>query len=126
MKTRPTNRPRVDKLSDDKVKAGYQKFHGAGIVFHTRETKADKLEKIVQNILDGKGDKKTDVFYIVAENHNILSSKKAYKTLKDAGDEAYKNFEFFECYVLTYPKKKEGQDEESFVKFCQKVFRDVS
>ena len=125
LRTRPTNWGRVKSQADDKVEAGYMLFHGAGIVFDPNETDKVKLAAKMERICSGQGNPKVDVLYIVAENHNILSSKMAYERLKEAGLSTAANFASFEVYVCTYPKKEEGMSNEDFEKLCGKIFRDV-
>ena len=126
LRTRPTDWVRVKKLADDKVEAGYMMFHGAGIVFDPNETDKVKLAAKIEKIASGQGNPLVDVLYLVAENHNVLSSKQAHDRLKEAGHSTAANFAQFEVYVCAYPKKEDGMSEEDFSQLCGKIFRDVS
>jgi hypothetical protein len=125
LRTRPTDWDRVKRLADDKVESGYLLFHGAGVVFDPNETDKTKLAAKIEKIAAGNGNPLVDCLYVVAENHNILSSLQAYKRLSDAKDPTAANFSHFDVYVCAYPKKEDGMGDEAFHQLCGKVFRDV-
>ena len=124
-KTRPTSQTRVETEAASKVRMGRPGFHCPAIAFHVKEEDPVKLSSLMKGVQDGTANKKKEIFYLLAENHNVGSHKLAYKRLKDIDSPNAKNFETFESYILTYPSKEENESTEEYHARLKETFKTV-
>lgn len=124
-KTRPTNMKRVEEEAQEKVKAGRPGFHCSAIAFHCKEEDHTKLHTLMTNVQNKTANHKKEIFYLLAENHNVMSHKRAAERLKAVDSVKAKNFETFECYVLSYPTRERDEREDDYNARLKKIFKTV-
>lgn len=127
-KTRPTNMKRVREIGEVKAQKGMHGFHAPAICFHPRYTSRTELEKIMKDICNGTANETINRLYLLAENHNVLSSKHAADICVKNGELAKRDayFASFEAYVLAFPKREAGTTDDQWLNLCKQIFRYVS
>lgn len=76
--------------------------------------------------MTGKANENKEKFYLLAENHNVLSGKHAKSLLDASNDPAAAKFATFETFILTFPPRDPKMSDGEYVTLLKKIFRYVS
>lgn len=127
-KTRPTNMHRARQVGEEKAAKGVHGFHAPAICFHPKLTSKVELEKVLADMCKGTANEITNKLYLLAENHNVLSSKHAGDICRKNGEieKVNKYFYSFECYVLVFPTRDPTMNDDRWLNHCKQIFRYVS